>query len=110
MLYPLTLWRGDSYRWSFRFWTDPGKTDPYDLSGCTAAAEIRTASGVEPATAMTCTITENIIDVALSAAACRALPAAGTWDLQLTKGIDVQTVVVGPVAVTGDITGSGAAA
>jgi hypothetical protein len=108
MLYPLALWRGDSYHWAFRFWNDPAKTDPYDLTGCTAAAEIRTAPGVEPATAMACVITGNVIDVRLSVDDCRALPAAGTWDLQLTKGTDVTTVVVGPVAVNGDITGSGA--
>lgn len=109
MVYPLALYRGDSYAWQFRLWQDAAKTIPVDLTGVTAAAEIRAASGVQPAAALACAINANAIDVVLTAAACRVLPTPAQWDLQLTYGSGaVKTIVAGPVSVSADITGSAA--
>lgn len=105
--YPLSLYRGDSFSVRFELWTDPDKTQPFDLTGMTASAEIRRGSGDANATPLVCTIAGNAVDVALDAAASRALPSSGKWDLQLMGTSGVQTIVNGSVVVQGDITGAG---
>lgn len=103
--YPLALYRGDSERWQFRIWLDAGKTQPADLSGVTASAQIRERPGGAYITELECSITDNIIDVALTSDKARALPASGAWDLQLSYlGGDVRTVFAGAVSVRGDVT------
>jgi hypothetical protein len=107
--YPLALYRGDSYKWDFTLWADAAKTIPADLTGATAKAEIRDAPAGATIVTMTCTISTNVVHMALSAAASAALPAAGVWDLQLTYSTsgDVTTVLAGKVTVTPDVTDSG---
>jgi hypothetical protein len=104
----LGLYRGDTYRWTIKLWVDPNKTQPADLSGVTAKAEIRERPAGTNITVMPCTVTQpNIIDMVLSSDACRALPARGVWDLQLTYASgDVATVIAGPVVLTDDVTDS----
>ena len=108
-VFNLDLYRGDTYRWQFKLWTDAEKTDPADLSDVTVKAEIRDKPGGTKITPLTCTITEpNIIDVVLSAAASQLLDAKGAWDLQLTyPSGDVQTIVSGAVQVQADVTMAG---
>jgi len=108
--YSLTVYRGDSYRWQFKLWADVEKTDPVDLTGVTAKAEIRDKPGGKRVTPLACQVTlPNVIDASLSAVASAALLAGkATWDLQLTyTGGDVSTVLSGPVVVTADVTDSG---
>jgi hypothetical protein len=105
--YPLTLYRGDTYRWAFTFFADAAMTVPADLTGVTVAAEIRDRPGGSAITALACAQTSNVITVALSSAACQGLPTSGCWDLQLTYlSGDVATVLAGSVTVTPDVTGS----
>lgn len=107
MVYPLAIYRGDSHGWQFRLWQDAARTIPVDLTGVSAAAEIRTASGAQPITALACSVAANVISVVLSAADSRALPPTAQWDLQLTySSADVKTIVAGGVTVSGDITDS----
>jgi hypothetical protein len=102
---PFNLYRGDTYRWTVKVWTDDAKTAPADLSTATARAQIRDQSGAN-AIAMGCVITlPNIIDVSLDAASSRKLAAQGRWDLELTyvSGV-VATILAGRVTVTPDVT------
>jgi hypothetical protein len=109
--FPLNLYRGDTYRWSFAFWTDAARDTPADLSGVTVAAEIRDRPGGSAVTALTCSVVANAVLVELTAEACKGLPPAGAWDLQLTYvNGDVATVLAGPVIVAADVTDSTAAA
>jgi hypothetical protein len=105
--YTLTIYRGDSYRWQFKLWSDAAKTQPVDLTGVTAKAELRDKSGGAVLGALACVITQpNIIDASL-AADDSALLKSGVWDLQLTyAGGDVSTVLAGPMTVTADVTDS----
>ena len=110
--YPLALYRGDSYTWQFKLWRDTAKTQPVDLTGATAKAEVRTAPGATPILAMVATITApNIIDMHLPADAWTAWPyptsGKASWDLQVTYvNGEVVTYLAGAVTLTPDITDS----
>lgn len=102
--YSLELYRGDSFRRQFALTADG---QPVDLTGATAAAEIRSAPKSLPLYAFTCTIVDNVITIAMTAAETSALPAHAYWDLQVTYASgEVQTFVAGGISVRGDITGS----
>lgn len=113
--YPLALYRGDSYAWQFKLWKDAAKTQPADLAGATAKAEVRYSPGGTDILALVCTITApNIIDMHLPAAAWTAFPFTSSskpvWDLQVTyPGGDVVTYLAGPVTLAADVTDSVAA-
>lgn len=106
--YDLLLYRGDTGRFRFVFWADSAKTDPYDLSGVTVAAQIRDKPAGLKITDLACAVTlPNIVDVTLTPVASRTLPSRGAWDLQWTyAGGDVRTVVAGKANVTDDVTDS----
>jgi hypothetical protein len=108
--YDLALYRGDSYAWTFRLWEDTGRTDPTDLTGATAAAELRDKPNGAVIVTLGCVITlPNIISVELPADSWPDLPVTlAAWDLELTYAAtgQVHTVVAGSVAVTPDVTGS----
>lgn len=110
--YNLAIYRGDSYHWRFTLWEDIDRTDPVDLTGVTAKAEIRAASGGVVYTEIQCTVIQpNIIDGILSATASKLIPKTGVWDLQLTYGTgDVKTPLAGAVTITPDVTDSGGVA
>jgi hypothetical protein len=107
--FALAIYRGDSYRWQFKLWSDAAKTQPVDLTGVEVKAEIRDKAAGKVLGAMTCDVTvPNIIDASLSATDTAALK-SGVWDLQLTyPGGDVGTVLAGAVTVTVDVTDSAA--
>lgn len=98
----LMLYRGDDYSWQFRLFGED-HISPIDLTGVTAAAEIRGTVGT---IALTCTVTlPNIIDVLLDSADWVELGHTARWDLQLTFADgQVYTLVAGPVTVTDDVT------
>ena len=108
--YNLNLYRGDSYSWRFQLWHDDAKTQPVDLTGSTAAAEIRDRSAGTNIVALDAVITDapaGIIDVAFPATLWADNPPAGKWDLELTDSAgNVNTIVAGAVKITGDITNS----
>lgn len=106
--FPLTLYRGDTYRWEFRTWEDAAKTIPFDLTGVVAKAEIRDQPGGLTIVPLDCQVTlPNIIAVALLLDAARLVPTRGVWDLQLTFASgDVNTIVAGAVTQTPDVTDS----
>lgn len=102
---PLTLYRGDSYAWQVRVWSDAEHTVPIDLAGATAAAEIH--KGSTGNMAFDCAIeAPNIITLALPATAWDELGAgSGKWDLQLTFPDErVYTLLAGAVTITADVT------
>ena len=108
---PLSIYRGDSEHWTFTLFTDLNKTQPYDLAGATAKAEVRIASGDPVLTTFVCTVVlPNEVDVDLHSTDSADIDwASGKWDLQLTwpgTPPKVKTVVAGPVAVEADITDS----
>jgi hypothetical protein len=109
-VYPLSLYRGDSYEWQFVLWQDELKTLPVDLTGSTVEAEIRDKAAGQNVAALTCVVTlPNIIDVELPTALWTApgLPATGVWDLEVTAPDGtVSTYVAGKVTVTADVTNS----
>ncbi len=105
----IVLYRGDSYHWQFRFWTDAAKTEPLDLTGVVAEAEIRMAPG-SPTLLMTleCTVSlPNFVDVKLPADLWTGQfnTRSAAWDLQLTwPSEDVLTFVAGSVSIDPDVT------
>ncbi len=107
--YPLDIYRGDTYRWQFRFWQDETKATPSDLTGVVVASELRAKDSKQTLVAtLECAVTlPNIVDVLLSAAESAKLTAteSAQWDLQLTyaDGI-VWTAVAGAVRVQIDAT------
>lgn len=108
---PLSLYRGDTYRWRFRLWDDVAQTEASDLTGVTATAQIRDRVGGNLITALDCTVVlPNIVEAVLTAANSALLPSTGAWDLQLlyVSG-DVATVLAGPVSVVADVTQRSAA-
>jgi hypothetical protein len=107
--YQLDIYRGDSFRRQIMLWMDQEKTQPADLTGVTAKAEIRDKPAGAKITPMVCTITmPNKVDAGLTAVASAGLIISkGVWDLQLTyPSGEVVTVLAGPVVVTPDVTDS----
>jgi hypothetical protein len=106
--FSLNIYRGDSGRWRFAFFTDTANTQPADLTGVTAKSQIRDKPGGAQITNLICTVTlPNIVDVQLAATDSQLLPAKGAWDLQLTYvSGQVSTPAAGPVTVTPDVTDS----
>ena len=104
--YDLCIYRGDTGRWRFICWQDAAKTMPSNLTGASAAAQIRDRPGGNQVTQLYCgVIAPNTVDVAVLAADSANLPPRGVWDLQLTyESSDVRTLVAGRVLVTGDVT------
>ena len=103
---PLVLYRGDTSRWQFRLWLDTAKTQPADLTGASAASQIRDRPGGALIAALTCVITlPNLIDATLAAADSAKLPSSAVWDMQITYASgDIATVLAGPVNTTSDVT------
>ena len=106
--YNLRLYRGDSYAWQFRLWADAAHVDPVDLTGVEVEAELRDKPRGTIIVDLGCAVTlPNIIDVTLPAEGWETIPATAAWDLQLTFADDrVQTVVMGKVTITDDVTDS----
>jgi hypothetical protein len=108
-VYPLALYRGDSYHWQFTLWQDTARTQPVDLTGVTVKSQIRDKPAGSLLLTMTLTVTlPNIIAMDLLASDCASLPpSGGNWDLQLTyPNGDVGTILMGPVRITVDVTDS----
>lgn len=107
-VYPLVLYRGDSYRWQFTCWDDVAQSVPSDLTDVTAISQIRDKPGGTFICLISCTIElPNLINAYLTARDCASLPASAAWDLQLTyPSGDVATLLAGSVNVTPDVSNS----
>jgi hypothetical protein len=106
--YPIELYRGDSYAWQFAVWLDDAKTEPADLAGVTAAAQIRDVPmGVHLVELAATVELPNLVNVELPADAWPStpVPCEAAWDLQLTYPSGaVLTLVAGPATITPDVT------
>lgn len=106
---PLFVYRGDSRSWRFALWADDERTEPYDLAGTVAAAQIRRDPDDhrEPVRLEVEIELPNIITCHLSAASSARTP-TGRWDVRLTwPDGRVLTPIKGPVTVTPDVTRDG---
>lgn len=106
---PLSVYRGDSYSWSFRLWADRERTQPVDLTGATPKAEIRDRAGGTLMLPLPLTVElPNVIVADLSPADGKKLTRhKGVWDLQLTLADGtVTTVIAGDVFVRASVTDS----
>jgi hypothetical protein len=103
--FDLAVYAGDSYSWLFVIWSDDTKTTPVDLTGATAASQVRDAPEGTVLATLACVITlPNQVLVTLGATDSETL-AAGVWDLQLTAANGwVTTFVSGKVYVSADVT------
>ena len=101
--YGLSIYRGDSYTWTFRVWEDEAHTLAVDLTGVEARAEVRVGTGQH---VLECEITlPNVITVTLDAGVSSGLTGSGKWDLQLRYSENVvYTLVAGGMTVTSDVT------
>jgi hypothetical protein len=110
--YSLVLYRGDTAHWRFILWLDTAKTQPADLTGATAKAQIRDKPAGAVIVELVCTVElPNVVVMDLDAAASSTLPPKGVWDLQMTYASgDIVTILAGSVTVTPDVTDSTAAA
>lgn len=108
----LDLYRGDTFAWRLLLWEDQDKTQPFDLTGATARAEIRYESGGLEIMDIDAAVTlPNQIDLTLDADAWLEFPyrkkPAPIWDLQITfADIQVFTALRGDVFITNDVTDS----
>lgn len=104
-IFPLNIYRGDSYGWQVRLWSDTNQSQPVDLTGITVAAQLRAVPGGDPVVNLDCVVTlPNVIDLTLDATDS-AVASPGGWDLQLTYPDGrVFTVLAGQVFVTADYT------
>jgi hypothetical protein len=105
--YNFNYYRGDTAEFVIR--PKVGSTgQPFELTGYDAAFTIATARGIsgssasavvnETADIVTCTITPTV---------GRLLP-AGTYvyDVQITNGVQIYTLLTGNITVTNDVTGA----
>lgn len=106
--YSLELYRGDSFETDVRVWLDAGKTQPADLTGVEAKAEVRDKSAGSTIIELRVSITGNTITLKVEPDDWDAWTLArGVWDLQLTyPDASVQTILAGNVAVIPDVTDS----
>src|SRR5262245_59214332 len=82
--YALSLYRGDSYQWQFRFWQDSAKTQPADLTGVSVQATIEAADGSQMACTCSVTLPNSVLMSITPAAWGTAGNGRGRWDLQFT--------------------------
>lgn len=108
-IYDLGIYRGNTFRMQLTAWQDDAETVPLDLTGATAAAEIRDkAMGKLLATLDVVLTPPNTVDLELHASVTATLaPGKRAWDLEvaLANG-DIRTVLAGAVQVVANVTHS----
>jgi hypothetical protein len=101
----LALYAGDSFGPLLLTVTDPAGA-PADLTGYTAAAEIRTARDGDGAAlaVFTASIADNVVTLYLGAdQAAKLAGGRAFWDCQITGPLTL-TLASGQVDITGDVT------
>lgn len=113
VLAPIPLYRGDSRAFTFKFWTDPAKTIPADLTlfGTLFALMIRTSPDGVPLATLTVDSTgaaTGVLATSIPPAEWAVLPKTTFlgWDLQVsrTDGSAVTTLLASKFEVTKDYT------
>ena len=81
--YDLELYRGDNDAWTFHLWADDARTTPVDLTGTTAAAEIRDKPAGARVVPLDVTITDPAAGEILVAVGAEqwalTMPTRGVW-------------------------------
>lgn len=103
MTVDLRLYEGDD------FWFDVTVTNPdgspFDLTGYTPRAQIRTSTESEEVIVeFEVTVTTNVIHLHLASPVTTDLVPTGVWDLQIETGGAVTTLMAGRVNVTPEVT------
>jgi hypothetical protein len=106
--YNFSYYRGDTFQFVVRPKTAGGSA--FDLAGYTAAFTIATtrgATGVQTACTAVVNATTDIVTCTITPAVGRTL-SAGTYvyDVQITNGTQIFTLLTGSITVTNDITGA----
>ena len=101
----LCAYRGDSGRFRVTITDDAGV--PIDVSAAVWDADVR-ATYDDPLTIMSLLVepvagTPSAVDVILSAGDSADLPAEAVWDLQMTLGAEVTTILAGKLTTTLDV-------
>lgn len=101
----LIIYRGDSGR--FRVTVSTPEGVPVDISAATWDCDIRvTEDATEVLATLDVTLVPGMTDtveVVLTAEQSAAMSGVGVWDLEMTLGIEVQTLLVGAVVVRKDV-------
>jgi hypothetical protein len=107
--YNFSYYRGDTNQFVVR---PKNSTDgsAFDLTGYTAAFVVATARG----SAGTKYVMSAVVNASTDIVTCTILPASGrdltpgsfVYDVQITNGVQIYTLLTGTVSVTDDITGS----
>jgi hypothetical protein len=103
-VYPITLEQGADFNLSIT-WNDPDG-DPVDLTGYTAAAQVRESFDSADAL-LDFTITgmgvDGVIELSATAAETEAA-GGGVWDLEVTNGAEVTRLLQGPARFSREVT------
>jgi len=108
--YSFSYYRGDTYAFIVRPKTSSGAQ--FDLAGYTAILTISSSRGPSPATSYTGTAVVNDVDdivtCTISATVGRNLDPEVSWvyDVQITNGVEIYTILTGNISSTNDITGA----
>jgi hypothetical protein len=108
----LDLYRGDTFPFAARLWSDDAMTVPVDLSSVTPRAQIRTECELVIVDSLILEIAcvvelPNIVHMTIAAASWpEVVPERARWDLELVDATagTVRTVLAGPVRITDDVT------
>ena len=106
--YNFFYYRGDTSQFVIRPKTANGGT--FDLAGYTAAftiATVRGSAGVQTAATTVVNTTTDIVTCTITPAVGRTLPAATyIYDVQITNGTQIFTLLTGEITVVDDVTGA----
>lgn len=108
--YDLAIYQGDSFSITVFLKQEEDGNPAYDLTGWTAKAQMRSKDPAENATVaieFTCTVDAEAGSIEVSASASEtALVVAGrySYDLQITDGNLVQTILRGTAIVSEEVT------
>jgi hypothetical protein len=106
--YSFSYYRGDTSQFVIRPKTANGES--FDLAGYTAAFTIATtrgATGVQTACTAVVNATTDIVTCTITPAVGRTLVTGSyVYDVQITNGVEIYTLLNGQLTVTDDITGA----
>jgi hypothetical protein len=106
--YSFSYYRGDTSQFVIRPKTANGSA--FDLTGYTSAftvANTRGPTGIQTAATAVVNATTDIVTCTITPAVGRTLGAGSyTYDVQITNGTQIYTLLTGVITVTDDITGA----
>lgn len=105
----LQVYRGDAVGLRVTLWQDAEKTQPADLTGADVNAQIRaSADSAEVIADFDVAVETNVVMLHLFPKQSAVLPALSVFDLEVVwdgvGGEQVQTVLVGSITTTADVT------